>query len=93
MNTRRPIRTRALARAVPRRRIAALAVLAPLATAGVLAAAGPAAAVPLEGDPGTAHCVRLVSWSELTGEPADLPASRPPTTVPLVAVLVPLSEC
>ena len=88
MYVRRPIRQRT----VSRRRVAALAVLAPLATAGVLAAAGPAAAVPFEGDPGTTHCVRLVSWSELTGEP-DVPAGRQPVTVPLVAVLVPLSEC
>ncbi len=73
------------------RRAAALAVAVPLACAGVLAAAGPAAAVPFEGDPGTTSCVRLVTWAELTGEPAGpgSPSGRPP----LVSVLVPLEEC
>jgi hypothetical protein len=73
------------------RRAAALAVLVPLVGAGLLAAAGPAAAVPFEGDPGTTHCVRLVTWAELVGEPAGpgSPAGHPP----LVAVLVPLDEC
>jgi hypothetical protein len=89
MDTRRPIRNRGVAR----RRVAALAVLAPLVTAGVLAGAGPASAVPFEGDPGTTHCVRLVSWTELTGEPGAVPTGQPWVTVPLVAVLVPLSDC
>ncbi|MGY1608918.1 MULTISPECIES: hypothetical protein [unclassified Geodermatophilus] len=93
MFTRRPIRSRALARAVPRRRLAALAVLTPLVTGGVLTAAGPAGAVPFEGNPDTTRCERLVSRSELTGEPTALPADRPFGAVPLVAVLVPLSEC
>jgi hypothetical protein len=74
MDTRRPIRSRALPRTAGRRRVAALAVLAPLVTAGVLAGAGPAA-VPFEGDPGTTHCVRLVSWTELTGEPGAVPTA------------------
>ncbi|MGX5655436.1 hypothetical protein ACWKWC_11745 [Geodermatophilus nigrescens] len=88
MDVRRPTRPRT----VSRRRLAVLGVLTPLATVGVLAAAGPAGAVPFEGDPGTTHCVRLVTWAELTGEPG-VPGGRQPGTVPLVAVLVPLSEC
>ena len=42
------------------RRAAALAVLAPIATAGLIAAAGPASAVPFEGDPTPpSTCLRL----------------------------------
>ncbi|MGY1700692.1 hypothetical protein [Geodermatophilus sp. SYSU D00766] len=86
MTSRRPIRSRA----ARRRRVAALAVLTPLVTAGVLAAAGPAGAVPFEGDPGTTHCVRVVPRAGLTGEPV---ADRSWPDVPVVAVLVPLPEC
>jgi hypothetical protein len=72
-----------------RRRVAALGVLVPFAGSCLLAAAGPAGAVAFEGDPGTTHCVRLVTWTELTGDP--VPPGRPHPA--LVAVLVPLAEC
>ena len=42
------------------RRTAALAVLAPIATAGLIAAAGTASAIPFEGDPTPpSTCLRL----------------------------------
>jgi len=42
------------------RRAAALAVLAPIATAGLIAAAGTASAIPFEGDPTPpSTCLRL----------------------------------
>ncbi|MGY1726573.1 hypothetical protein ACI79J_06345 [Geodermatophilus sp. SYSU D01062] len=75
------------------RRAAVLGVLLPLVTGGLLAVTGPAGAVPFEGDPGTTHCVRLVTWSELTGEPVVAPPDQWWTALPLVAVLVPLDEC
>jgi hypothetical protein len=42
------------------RRAATLAVLAPLTAAGLVLAAGPAGAVPFEGDPTPTTCVRIV---------------------------------
>jgi hypothetical protein len=41
------------------RRAAVLTVLAPLLTAGILTAAGPASAIPFEGDPTAGTCLRL----------------------------------
>ena len=41
------------------RRTAVLAVLAPIATAGLVATAGSASAVPFEGDPTPSQCLRL----------------------------------
>jgi hypothetical protein len=41
------------------RRTAVLAVLAPIATAGLLAGAGTASAIPFEGDPTPTSCLRL----------------------------------
>jgi hypothetical protein len=41
------------------RRTAVLAVLAPVVTAGLIAGAGPASAVPFEGDPTAYSCLRL----------------------------------
>jgi hypothetical protein len=41
------------------RRTAVLAVLAPLTTAGLIAAAGSASAIPFEGDPTPSTCLRL----------------------------------
>jgi hypothetical protein len=41
------------------RRTAVLAVLAPIATAALIAGAGPASAVPFEGDPTPSQCLRL----------------------------------
>jgi hypothetical protein len=91
MTSRRPARPSA--RPVHRRRAAALAVLTAAVTAGGLAAAGPATAIPFEGDPDAGHCVRLVSWTELTGEPIKLPPDHSWVSVPLIAVLVPLADC
>jgi hypothetical protein len=64
-----------------RRRAVARGVLVPLLTGGLLAAAGPAGAVPFEGEPGTTHCTRLVTWTELTGQPVD-PPDRPWAALP-----------
>jgi hypothetical protein len=41
------------------RRTALLAVLAPAAAAGLIAAAAPASAIPFEGDPTPTTCLRL----------------------------------
>jgi hypothetical protein len=41
------------------RRAAVLAVLTPIATAGLVAAAGSASAIPFEGDPTPSTCLRL----------------------------------
>jgi hypothetical protein len=41
------------------RRAAVLAVLAPVVTAGLITAAGPASAIPFEGDPTPSTCLRL----------------------------------
>jgi hypothetical protein len=41
------------------RRAAVLAVLAPIATAGLIAAAGTASAIPFEGEPTPSMCLRL----------------------------------
>jgi hypothetical protein len=41
------------------RRTAALAVLAPIATAGLIATTGTASAIPFEGDPTPGMCLRL----------------------------------
>jgi hypothetical protein len=76
-----------------RRRAVALGVLVPLLTGGLLAAAGPAGAVPFEGDPGTTHCTRLLSWTELTRQPVTVDPDALRSSVPLLAVLVPLAEC
>jgi hypothetical protein len=70
------------------RRTALVAVLAPLVTAGLVAIAGPAAAVPFEGDPSPTQCLRIVP----------LPGAGPAgSTLFLshgyVAVLVPRSGC
>ena len=70
------------------RRTTLVAVLAPLVTAGLVATAGPAAAVPFEGDPSPTQCLRIVA----------LPGAAPAgSTLFLshgyVAVLRPRSEC
>jgi hypothetical protein len=41
------------------RHAALLAVLAPVVTAGLIAAAGPASAIPFEGDPTPTTCLRV----------------------------------
>ena len=40
----------------------AIALLAPLVTAGVVAMAGPANAIPFEGEPTSDTCLRVVPW-------------------------------
>ena len=69
-------------------RAALLAVLAPVVTAGLIATAGPAAAVPFEGDPTASSCLRLER----------LPGAAPAGSTRFVShgyvlVLVPRSEC
>jgi hypothetical protein len=67
------------------RHAAVLAASTSIAAAFV-AAAGPAAAMPFEGDPGPTQCVRVVPLADF------LRSSELPWTG-LVAVLVPRSEC
>ena len=70
------------------RRTALVAVLAPLVTAGLVAIAGPAAAVPFEGDPSPTQCVRIVPL------PGAGPAGSPLfLSHGYVAILVPRSGC
>ena len=70
------------------RRTALLAVLAPVAAAGLVATAGPASAVPFEGDPSPTQCVRIVALSDTgeAGSPLFLSHGY-------AAVLVPRSGC
>ena len=70
------------------RRAAVLTVLCSLATAGLIAASGPAGAVPYEGDPSATHCLRIVKL------PGASPAGSPLfVSHGYAAVLVPLSQC
>jgi len=45
-----------------RTRRTVLALLAPLATAGLIATAAPANAIPFEGEPTSDSCLRVVPW-------------------------------
>ena len=70
------------------RRTAVLAVLAPVVAGGILAATGPASAIPFEGDPDPVSCVRIVA----------LPGAAPAGSSRFVshgyaAVLVPRIDC
>ena len=68
------------------RRTATLAVLAPLTAAGLVFSAGPAGAIPFEGDPDpTTQCLRVERW--FVGSEAGVPLFRD------VAILVPLPDC
>ena len=69
------------------RRAALLAVLAPVVTAGLLATAGPAAAIPFEGDPTPTSCLRLGSARAGTAGSSRFVSHG------YVLVLVPRSEC
>jgi hypothetical protein len=85
--SRNPLRRRA---AVVTALVAVLvAVLAPIVTAGVIATAGPAGAVPFEGDPSPTSCVRIVAL------PGATPAGSSTLLRPrgYAAVLVPRSQC
>jgi hypothetical protein len=64
--------------------------LAVFGTACAVAVAGPAAAIPFEGDPDAAHCVRLVHRQTLWPAEAGLTGY---VGVPLVAILVPRADC
>jgi len=70
------------------RRAAALIVLSPLLTAGMLLTAGPASAILTEGEPDSSHCLRVVR----------LPSAPPAGSTMfgsygLAAVLVPRADC
>ena len=70
------------------RRTALIASLAPVVTAGLVLTAGPAGAIPFEGDPSPTNCVRIVP----------LPGAGPAGSTLFVshgyiAVLVPRPEC
>ena len=69
-------------------RTALVAVVAPVVTAGLVATAGPASAIPFEGDPSPSQCVRIVTLSGAgsPGSPLFLSHGR-------IAVLVPRSGC
>jgi hypothetical protein len=64
------------------------AVLAPIAAAALVLSAGPAAAIPFEGDPDPSSCVRVVAY-EGAG-PAGSPLN---VSQGYIAVLVPRSGC
>jgi len=70
------------------RRTAIVAVLAPIVTAGLVATAGPAGAIPFEGDPSPTQCLRIVAL------PGAGPAGSPLfLSHGYVAVLRPRSAC
>ena len=68
------------------RRAARLAVLTPLLAAGVLTAAGPASAMPFEGDPSPTECVRVVPVPGFVRTPGVF-------SLGLMQVLVPRAQC
>jgi hypothetical protein len=70
------------------RRAAVLTVLAPLLTAGIVATAGPASAIPIEGDPTPTTCLRVVAMPHASDAGSPLFVSHG-----YVAVLVPRSDC
>ena len=68
------------------RHAAVLAATTSIAAATFVAAAGPAAAMPFEGDPGRGQCVRVVPLPGFVRSPGAFSTG-------LVAVLVPRSQC
>jgi hypothetical protein len=70
------------------RRAAVLTILAPLLTAGIVTTAGPASAIPFEGDPTPSTCLRVVAWPG-SGDAA----STRPGSHRYVAILVPRIDC
>jgi hypothetical protein len=70
------------------RRAAVLAVLAPLATAGVLFTTSPAGAIPVEGEPDPTQCIRVVKLPGATAGGSTLFVSHG-----YAAVLVPRGDC
>jgi hypothetical protein len=73
-----------------RRRTAALALLAPMAAAGLVATAGSAGAIPFEGDPSPTSCLRVIALPSGTVGPA---GSTRFVSHGFVAVLVPRADC
>jgi hypothetical protein len=72
------------------RRSAGVVVATPLVTAALLVGAGPAGAIPVEGDPDRSSCVRIVHRSVLW---PDEPSGTRYVGLPYVSVLVPRSGC
>jgi len=70
------------------RRAALLAVLAPVVTAGFIATAGSASAIPFEGDPTPTTCLRIVALPGASEAGSPLFVSHG-----YVAVLVPRIYC
>jgi hypothetical protein len=70
------------------RRAAVLSVLAPLATAGILFTAAPAGAIPVEGEPDSSNCLRVVRLPGASDAGSTLFVSHV-----YAAVLVPRAEC
>jgi len=70
------------------RRAAVLTVLAPLAVVGLVLTAGPAGAIPFEGEPDSSTCLRIV---HLPG--ASVAGSTLFVSHGYAAVLVPRAEC
>jgi hypothetical protein len=70
------------------RSTAVLALLAPLVAAGLVATAGPAAAIPIEGDPTPTTCLRVIALPGASGAGSPLFVSHG-----YVAVLVPKADC
>ena len=68
------------------RRAAVLAATASITAGAFVAAAGPAAALPFEGDPAPGQCVRVVPLPGFVRSPDAF-------SLGLVAVLVPCSQC
>lgn len=77
-----------MSRSQLRRRTAIVAALAPIVTAGLVITAGPAGAIPFEGDPSPRQCVRIVALPGGAAAGSALFVSHG-----YVAVLVPRSEC
>jgi hypothetical protein len=65
-----------------------IALLAPLVTAGIVATAAPAGAIPFEGEPTSDSCLRVTPWPT-----AGPPGSPLFVSFGLVALLVEESAC
>lgn len=77
-----------MSRSQLRRPTAIIAVLTPIVTAGLVLTAGPAGAIPFEGDPTPTSCVRIVALPGAAAAGSTLFVSHG-----YAAVLVPRSEC
>jgi hypothetical protein len=70
------------------RRAAVLALLVPILTAGLVATAGSASAIPIEGDPTPTTCLRVVAMPSASDTGSPLFVSHG-----YIAVLVPKADC